>query len=151
MLIRKMEEKDIKEVYEIELNSFTQPWRYQDFQTAVLKPDQYYINLYMVAEEEGEILGYCGLWGVAGEGQINNVAVKEEHRGKHIGYVMLKGLIQKGMEYGLAAFTLEVRRSNMFAITLYENLGFQDVGIRKNFYDYPKEDAIIMWLRFKEN
>lgn len=149
MTIRPMEEKDLEQVYQIEQESFAQPWTYQDFEQAIDNTNSLYLKLYLVAEEEGEIIGYCGLWGIAGEGQINNVAVKKKYRGKHVGNQMLHELIQLGLNKNLTAFTLEVRVSNQSAIKLYHNLKFEDVGIRKNFYDYPKEDAIIMWLKYE--
>lgn len=150
MIIRQMEERDIEQVYQIEKESFTRPWTYQDFEESIDNANSLYLKLYLVAEEDGIISGYCGLWGIAGEGQINNVAVKKEYRGKHVGFYMLNSLIELGLANNLIAFTLEVRVSNYSAIKLYHNLGFEDVGIRKNFYDYPKEDAIIMWLKCKE-
>lgn len=142
-----MKEEDLYEVHQIEKESFTMPWNYEDFKEAIA-PNNYYQKLYLVAEKQGEIIGYCGLWAIAGEGQINNVVVKKEYRGKHIGYEMLQTLIKLGLKNNLIRFTLEVRLSNTPAIKLYHNLGFEDAGIRKNFYDFPKEDAIIMWLKY---
>lgn len=142
MIIRPMEEKDIPQVYEIECNTFSLPWSKDDFLNSVSDPN----NIYLVVQKEDHIIGYCGLWGIAGEGQINNVAVAKSYRNKGIGGTMLTALIQKGRELGLTTFTLEVRISNKSAIQLYQNLGFQIIGIRPNFYEYPKEDALIMWL-----
>lgn len=150
MIIRRMEERDLEQVYQIEKESFTRPWTYRDFEEAIENTNSLYLKLYLVAEEDGIIIGYCGLWGIAGEGQINNVAVKKEYRGRHVGFGMLNELIQSGRENNLTAFTLEVRVSNHSAIKLYHHLGFEDVGIRKDFYDYPKEDAIIMWLKYEK-
>lgn len=145
MIIRQMKLSDIEQVYKIERETFSMPWSKKDFETAVKDENLNYFNIYLVAEEQ-EILGYCGLWGVAGEGQINNVAVKAECRNKNIGKAMLQKLMEIGKEKELDSFTLEVRVSNVSAIKLYHNLGFIDAGIRKGFYDSPKEDAIIMWL-----
>jgi ribosomal-protein-alanine N-acetyltransferase len=103
-------------------------------------------NRYLVAETDGVITGYCGYWGIAGEGCIYNIAVKKELRGQQIGYQLLKNLIEKGYNKGITAFTLEVRQSNIAAIRLYERLGFESTGIRKDFYTKPKEAAVIMWL-----
>jgi [ribosomal protein S18]-alanine N-acetyltransferase len=135
-------EKDIPFVHEIEMNTFSDPWSGDDFKKSIIDVN----NLYLVVEENNEILGYCGLWGVVGEGQINNVAVKESARGRGIARNMLNTLIQQGREQGLEAFTLEVRVNNYPAISLYHSLGFKDAGIRKNFYEKPTEDALIMWL-----
>jgi [ribosomal protein S18]-alanine N-acetyltransferase len=142
MLIRDMQEKDTTAVHEIECTTFSKPWSQKDF-TESLKDVH---NLYLVVEENEKIIAYCGLWGVAGEGQINNVAVEKTSRGRGIGFAMLKTLIETGKSKGLEAFTLEVRVNNNSAITLYKKLGFKDAGIRKNFYEEPKEDALIMWL-----
>lgn len=142
MLIRRMEQKDLEQVLSIENEIFESPWKFHDFENSMTNSQ----NIYLVVEEDEEIIAYCGLWGVAGEGQIYNVAVKEKFRNNHIALSMLKELISLGKQEELSAFTLEVRISNESAIKLYHNLGFKDVGIRKNFYENPKEDAIIMWL-----
>lgn len=144
MIIRRMEEKDLMRILEIEQDSFTKPWTYHDFEDSLKAP-----NIYMVATIEEEVAGYCGLWGVAGEGQINNVAVASEYRNKGIAYAMLTRLIQVGKEQGLAEYTLEVRISNHPAISVYHKLGFMEEGIRKNYYEQPIEDALIMWMREK--
>ncbi len=146
MIIRQMEEKDLEQVCQIEQESFSMPWTYKDFLSAIDGDELYYLKIYLVAENENGILGYCGLWGIAGEGQVNNVVVKEEFRNQHIGKLLLSELIQQGVGRGLESFTLEVRVSNESAKRLYSNMGFQVAGIRKDFYSLPTEDAIIMWL-----
>jgi [ribosomal protein S18]-alanine N-acetyltransferase len=137
-----MKEKDISQVYEIESKTFSLPWSENDFRSSMINS----ANIYLVAEEKGQILGYCGLWGIAGEGHINNVAVAHDFRDKGIAYAMLTELIKQGKRKELETFTLEVRISNHPAIKLYRNLGFRNAGIRPNFYENPKEDALIMWL-----
>ncbi|WFR57911.1 ribosomal protein S18-alanine N-acetyltransferase [Anaerocolumna sp. AGMB13025] len=143
MIIRRMKEEDLPEVQEMENSIFSKPWSITDFKDSMKKPH----NIYLVVEERSEIVAYCGLWGVAGEGQINNVAVKKMLRGQGIGRNMLQELIDLGKKQGLVAFTLEVRVGNLSAIALYRRLGFLDAGIRKNFYEAPAEDALIMWLQ----
>ena len=81
------------------------------------------------------------------EGDITNVVVAKESRGKGIGTAMLLFMMEEGKKRGINAYTLEVRVSNAEAIHVYEKLGFVSEGIRKNFYDKPKEDANIMWKR----
>lgn len=142
MLIRRMEQKDLEQVCCIENEIFKSPWKMHDFENSINNTQ----NIYLVVEEKEEIIAYCGLWGVALEGQIYNVAVKDKFRNNHIALTMLKELIFLGKQEGLSAFTLEVRISNVSAIKLYHNLGFKDVAIRKKFYEKPQEDAIIMWL-----
>ncbi len=137
-----MEEKDLDQVCEIENKTFSQPWTREDFSISIKNEN----HIYIVAEEGNEIAGYCGLWMVAGEGQINNVAVREDFRQKGVGYGMLCYLLELGREKNQDAFTLEVRVGNEAAIRLYEKLGFRSLGIRRGFYEKPKEDANIMWL-----
>ena len=84
---------------------------------------------------------------IAGEGDVSNVAVYEEHRGKHIATALMQELLRVGEEKGIRDFTLEVREQNQPAIRLYEHAGFVSEGIRPNFYDKPKDNAVIMWKR----
>lgn len=142
MIIRTMNVEDLDQICQIETAIFSHPWSRESFESSMLDPH----NQYLVVEIEGKILGYCGLWGVLEEGQITNVAVRDEYRNQGIGKCMLEKLLVVGRGMGLTTFTLEVRVSNSSAIQLYHSLGFQDVGIRKNFYESPIEDAWIMWL-----
>lgn len=146
-LIRKMQEKDLDEVCRIEEETFSIPWT-KEAMAASLKNED---NVYLVAEYNGKIAGYCGMWGIAGEGQINNVAVDKCYRGKGIAFRMMKAFIEEARKKNLTEFTLEVRESNLAAIRLYEKSGFKKEGVRKDFYDSPKENAIIMWLRICSN
>ena len=92
------------------------------------------------------MLGYCGYWGVLDEAEIYNVAVKEDSRGRGIGKLLLTKLIDYGKLDNRNRFLLEVRLGNKSAIGLYKKLGFKEDGIRPNFYDEPKEDALLMSL-----
>ena len=143
MIIRNMIEADLDEVFNIEVETFSLPWTREDFFNA-LRDDN---NQYYVSEIEGNIAGYCGYWGVVGEGYITNVAVKSEYRRRQVGKAMLSHMLLEGETRGITSFTLEVRQSNEPAIRLYEQLGFENEGIRKDFYSKPDEDAFIMWLR----
>ena len=142
MEIRKMTEEDLPEVEEIEQETFSEPWSLGDFRNAINDIN----NTYLVAIIDEKVTSYCGYWGIVGEGDIFNVAVKKEYRGKHIGLNMLTALIQEAFGRGITSLTLEVRSSNEAALHLYETLGFERAGIRKEFYTKPKEDAVIMWL-----
>lgn len=143
--IRRMVMEDLDQVLEIEKSSFSVPWTRQDFIESIEKPTA----LYLVAVLENTIVGYCGLWGVVDEGQINNVAVSKKHRGQRIGTKLLEALFEEGTKEKLTAYTLEVRVGNVPALALYKKLGFEEAGVRKNYYTNPKEDAIIMWRYFK--
>ena len=138
-----MTEQDLEQVLRIEEHSFTVPWTEKDFLDAI-KNDYY---CFVVSKfSDGEIVGYCGLYQSDTDAYITNVAVAEKYRRKRIAEKMLNKLIEIGNLHGIINFTLEVRVSNKPAINLYKKLGFNSVGIRKNFYREPEEDANIMWL-----
>ena len=141
VVVRRMTMGDISFVAQIEKESFSMPWSEKSFTDALADKN----NIYVVALVDDNIVGYCGMWGCAGEGQIYNVCVTKAMRGKGVGGELFRAFIDEGIKAGLSAFTLEVRVSNQSAIRLYEKCGFENAGIRKNFYDNPKEDAMIMW------
>lgn len=141
MLIRPMKEEDLDKVVKIEQEIFSQPWSKQGFIDALQNEN----TLYLVAEEDNEILGYLGLWQSLEEADITNIAVKENARRQGVAGRLLREAQKLGAERGISALTLEVRVSNEAAIRLYEKHGFQSAGIRPGFYDKPREDALIMW------
>ena len=143
--IRRMEEGDLDQVCAIEEETFSMPWSRKSFQDTI----SYYHTLFLVAELDGEIAGYCGCYQSLEEAEITNIAVKRQLRGHGIGRRLLEELMRIGKEQGAFAYTLEVRVSNQAAIHLYESLGFVSFGIRKNFYEKPKEDAMIMWRHWE--
>ncbi|MDD3368925.1 MAG: ribosomal protein S18-alanine N-acetyltransferase [Lachnospiraceae bacterium] len=141
--VRKMVFADVDAVSQLEEQTFSMPWSRNAFWEMVDRTDA----VYLVAEENNVILGVCGVLNMAGDGEITNVAVNESVRRKGIAKLMLTKLLDEGTKLGITAFTLEVRKSNLPATGLYEKLGFENVGIRPNFYDKPNEDAVIMWKR----
>lgn len=146
MIIRYLQESDLDEVTALEESCFSTPWRRQDFQDVLTNPDR----IYLVAEEEGEILGGIMLSMIPSvhEGDISNVEVWEKHRCKKVGSRLLDEILRVGHEdYSINEFTLEVREKNIAARKLYENAGFISEGVRPNFYDNPKDNAVIMWKR----
>lgn len=143
--IREMQRNDLEKVTALEAACFSMPWKYRDFEEALTNPHR----VYLVAETpHQEIIGGCMLTEIAGEGDISNVAVDVRFRGQKIATALLEKLLAYGsVRYGIDAFTLEVRSQNATAIRLYENAGFRPEGVRPNFYEKPKDDAIIMWKR----
>lgn len=142
VVIRAMESKDCKASAELEKEIFSQPWSEQGFLDAIAMDG----NIFLVAEEAGEICGYIGMYLSLDEGEITNVGVKSDKRNAGIGGRLLGESIALAKERKLAQIVLEVRVSNQPAIHLYEKYGFKNCGIRKGFYDFPKEDAYIMIL-----
>lgn len=138
-----MREEDLGAVTAIEKDSFSAPWSLQGFRSSLGNS----ATMYLSALVDGEIVGYCGLLLILDEGDITNVAVREDFRNRGVGKKMLTELLRRAGERGARAFTLEARKSNEAALALYRGLGFESVGLRKNFYEDPREDAVIMWKR----
>ena len=143
---REMGVEDIPSVVEIEKESFATPWTTEAFEHELTKND--HAN-YVVAVYEGEVIGHCGMWIVVDECHITNVAVRKHLRGNGIGEALMKESIALCIEKEVRLMTLEVRMSNITAQNLYRKLGFQDGGIRKNYYTDDHEDGLVMWVEFK--
>lgn len=141
--IREMQIADVDAVTALEESCFSMPWKKQDFEDILTNPDRFYL----VAEIDNMVVGGCMLTMIAGEGDVSNVAVYESYRGNHIATALMQELLRMGGENGIRDFTLEVREQNLPAIRLYEQAGFVSEGIRPNFYDKPKDNAVIMWKR----
>ena len=135
-----MQIDDLDEVMAIEEESFSVPWTENGFFTFLIREDALFLSA--VADEK--IVGYIGLITAGSEADITNVAVKSTHRGKGIGKQLVGEMIRLAEEKGVEDIFLEVRVSNTPAIRLYGYFGFEQVGLRKDYYDLPKEDAYIM-------
>lgn len=140
--IRRMTIDDVDGVMEVDRLSFRIPWSRESFESEVNGKNP---AVYFVADYEGRICGYMGVWHIVDEGHITNVAVHPEFRQKGIGDMLVKRTLADGAAKGINAFTLEVRASNEAAQKLYENNGFSSAGIRKRYYEDNNEDAVIMW------
>jgi len=138
--VRNMQVADALSVSEIEQEIFSRPWSYQGFVDSLNLGN----TIFLVAEEEGRILGYIGMYLAMDEGEITNVAVMKQERQRGIGGMLLKEIKKEAERRAIARIVLEVRVSNDSAIRLYEREGFQNCGVRKNFYELPREDAYIM-------
>lgn len=141
--IRELQEADIEVLAEVEAEAFSMPWTKKDFQGLL----EHSYCFYLTALVDGRPVGCCGYTNSCNEANIDNVVVDRRYRGRGIGQAMLRELIARGERAGIEAFTLEVRVSNEAAIHIYEKAGFLSEGIRPNFYEKPREDAMIMWRR----
>lgn len=141
--IRRMCKEDAEEVSILEKEAFSMPWSKEAFWEMAQAPNA----IYMIAVYKDKIVGNCGVRNILGEGEITNVAVSQAYRGLGISKMMMLRLMAEGKRSGIEAFTLEVRKSNIPAIRLYESLGFEISGIRPRFYERPVEDALVMWKR----
>lgn len=140
---RKMEEKDINQIVKIENESFTTPWSRESFENELSKNS---FALYTVLEDEEEVFGYCGVWIIVDEAHITNIALLPKYRGKKLGEALLRNVMDIARDKGARTMTLEVRVTNEIAQSLYRKLGFQNGGIRKNYYTDNQEDALVMWV-----
>jgi len=136
-----MDRSHISQIAALERECFSQPWSEQLLEDALFDPQASFI----VAEdgEEGNVLGYAGLHAVLDEGYIDNIAVIPDARRHGVASALLDVFCRFGAAK-LAFLTLEVRASNAAAIGLYEKYGFRQEGLRPDFYQQPKEDALIM-------
>ena len=138
--LREMQIDDLEKVMKIENRSFSVPWTDTGFFTFLIRDD----TLFLVAEDDDKILGYIGMICVPEDGDITNVAVDADYRNKGIGKLLVSEMIKMSHERGIKNIFLEVRVSNAPAIHLYESFGFEKIGVRKNYYEEPKEDAYTM-------
>ncbi|MDK2788678.1 MAG: [ribosomal protein S18]-alanine N-acetyltransferase [Epulopiscium sp.] len=142
-----MKEEHIPQIYEIEKSCFTIPWSKDAFEKELKEnPLAYYI----VAESKGNILGYAGMWKIADEGHITNIAVHPDFQYQGVGTLLMQGIIEEAQRNHFIGLTLEVRESNIKAQNLYKKFGFVNEGIRKGYYQDTGENAVIMWKYFKE-
>ena len=146
MILREMLVEDLDQVMEIEQDLFHVPWTKEGFFTFLTKDNA----MFLVVEERGRILGYCGLLMVLDEGDITNVAVRRDRQREGIGHFLMASLIRLAGEQGINTIHLEVRAGNETAVRLYERMGFTRDGIRKGYYERPVEDAILMTRHEKQ-
>lgn len=143
MTIVPMAERHLAALAEIEKACFHAPWSESMLREELDK------GIFLVAERDGQAVGYVGCQTVLDEGYITNVAVSPDARRQGIARALIAKLTDEARAAGLAFVTLEVRASNAPAIALYEGAGFGRVGVRKNFYTAPTEDAVLMTLFLK--
>ena len=140
MIITKMKDDHVSQVAQLEKLCFSDPWSENSVALELENP----LSLWLVAEMDGAVAGYVGSQTVIDETDMMNIAVHPDHRRQGIAAALIEALIEELKGKGSHCLTLEVRASNESARSLYEKLGFQQAGIRKNYYRNPKEDAIIL-------
>lgn len=135
-------EKDIEGIFEISNLSFKLPWSMESIKSEVDNP----LAKYIVAKdiESNKVLGFIGIWIILGEGDITNIAVHPKFRKLGIGEELLSSMLNLCESLDCNTINLEVRSSNLPAISLYKKFNFSEVGLRKGYYEDNKEDAILM-------
>ena len=144
MTITEVKPHHLNSIESIEKDCFSMPWTRKELENQMNATS----CIFLAAEDEdGAVMGYIGLMFVLDEGYISNVAVAHEYRRRGVADALITALIERTKK-NLAFLTLEVRESNIPAISLYEKHGFKLVGLRKNYYEKPKENALLMTLFF---
>ena len=139
---RLLKEEDVDDIFEISSLSFNTPWSYESIKSEINNP----LAKYIVALDldNKKIIGFIGAWIIASEADIVNIAVHPKYRNLGIGSKLLSSFIELGRNEDWYKITLEVRESNLSAQKLYSKYNFKVDGIRKNYYEDTKENAILM-------
>ncbi len=143
--IEKMTRDQVPQVAELEKICFSDPWSENSVASELDNP----LSLWLVAVQDGKVLGYVGSQSVLGEADMMNLAVDPAARRLGLGRAIVEALVAALRDNGVHCLTLEVRASNLPARKLYESLGFLQVGRRPNYYLEPKEDALILRKEWK--
>ena len=144
MRIESMTAAYLDEVATIENDCFSHPWSRRSLESEL----QNETSRFLVAVEDGRVIGYIGMSAVIDEGYLFNVAVDRQYRKKGVGSALVRDLVTFCQKRNYAFLTLEVRESNAPAISLYSRFGFVRVGERKNYYSKPVENALLMTKYF---
>lgn len=139
--VKPVKSEHIPEIAEVEKACFAQPWSIQSLTAELAKENA---ALFVALDSDGAVIGWSGLTHICGEGSITNIAVLPHARRKGVGEALVRALLTESIRLALDWLVLEVRISNAPAVSLYQKLGFNPVGIRPNFYEYPIEDAVLM-------
>ena len=148
IIIRRMEEKDIRQVHEIDKMSFSLPWPERSFRFELTENPSTRLWVAEVQREDAKrlVVGLLVMWVIVDEGHIGTFAIHPDYRRLGIGRKLLARSLLEATKEGLVQVFLEVRRSNTAAIRLYEAFGFQVDGIRARYYRDTGEDALLMRL-----
>ncbi len=130
----------LEDVLKIEEECFSKPWSENSVKELLLSEKAELLGAF----DGGRLIGYSCLEWVLDEGSLTNIAVSDEYRKMGVGSQLMAALMKSAEEKDLAFVTLEVRVSNLPAVNLYRKFGFLDVGTRRNYYDAPREDALLM-------
>ena len=144
MRIVNMTADHVSQVAALEAICFRDPWSENSVASELTNP----LSAWLVALDGERVAGYVGSQSVMGESDMMNVAVHPDYRRQGIAEKLVLELVEALKEKGNHCLTLEVRASNEPAKALYEKLGFQQIGLRKNYYRNPKEDALILRKEF---
>lgn len=142
-IVMKADKTKASHIAELEKECFSLPWSKKTITEAMENG-----TIFFTAQKGEKTVGYIGVSIILDEGYITNIAVTKKERKKGVGTALLERVFAEARDNNLSFISLEVRENNKKAISLYEKFGFKKEGKRKNFYDNPKEDALILTKRF---
>lgn len=148
--LRRMQERDLPFVLEIERLSFSHPWKETSFQGEIQNLHVSFPSV-IVLRPTNRVVGHVIYWLIGDEGQISNIAVHPDFRNRGIGGAVLRWTLDAIRGMGARHVVLEVRPSNIGARSLYEKLGFTLLGFRRGYYQEPLEDALVLIKVFGDN
>ena len=140
MIIYKLTTKDAEDIHSVLSESFSAPWSVDTVKALLSSETAYCYGVY----QDGRLVGYACLEWVLDEGSLTNLAVMPTYRRRGIAEALTQKLLDYAKALSLQFVTLEVRVSNTPASNLYRKTGFEDVGVRKNYYSNPRENALLM-------
>lgn len=140
LFLRRMRPSDVPEVARIETTAFSTPWSERTFRSLFHRLG---VDLW-VAEWGDQLAAYAILWKVLDEGELANIAVRKDLRGRGIGSGLLSRMLEVAEDSGVRSLYLEVRESNEVARDMYARRGFEEIGVRKGYYEGPREDARVL-------
>lgn len=145
MKIVRMDEQWIPAVADLERRCFSDPWSEEALTEVNEKPE----FRYLIACEDGRMLGYGGFFVAADEASVTNIATESDARNKGVATAVIEAIKEEAAALGAKTIFLEVRVSNERAIRVYERCGFTRAGVRKNFYEKPREDGLVYCYRME--
>jgi ribosomal-protein-alanine N-acetyltransferase len=134
---------DLDEVVALEARCFTNPWTREMLSSELAQSDV--AQVFVLRLPDRRIAAFCSCWLVLDELHVNTLVVDIPYRRQGLGITLMRWVIAEAVRRGVTRATLEVRESNGAARRLYENLGFQVVARRRQYYSQPEEDALILW------
>jgi ribosomal-protein-alanine N-acetyltransferase len=137
-------QSDVSEVAALQAETFTNPWSAESIRWEMANTD---VARVYVLRADGVLAAFCACWVILDELHINSLAVAPARRRQGLATRLLRDVFRAARAEGVTKATLEVRRSNEAALGLYVALGFSVEGVRKDYYQQPREDALVLWCR----
>ena len=144
MIVREMTYNDIASVADVDRAAFSDAWKDDSFADELKKDYSHYF----VAETDGEIMGYAGIWCIYETSELIRIATSPNHQKKGVAKELMQAILECAKNCGCERMMLEVRKSNIPAQKLYMKFGFNEISIRKGYYN--GEDAVIMEAKFTD-